>query len=894
MSEGQVVGTISIKVTPDTSKFRRELHTELAAIEKAEEANVKVKADFDKNGLTAKVKAAAEEAGTHVKIKADVNHGYIKDQILNDLRNLSTKIKVTPEIDRSLLSRVRGGFASRSGGYGGGIGTGMSQMSNLGSPANLALIAALLPPALAILTPALVSLPAMIAGVAAPIGVLALGMGGLKKAAEGAGLAVELRDKKGNPKGKYTAGQALKEIQDGVSDVFAKGFTPIFSQLLTVARPATTAMKGVAQGIVNLTQGVVNTLTSPAMVNQMNTLFANIGGGLSAAAPGLSSFTTGLINLATQVSTHFPGLADWFNKLGEKFSNWVTKSSKDGTLDKAVSSMRPVMDSIISFAGRLVDAGLKLAADPKMGQSLKDVLDGLSNFIINSLPDLTALFNAMAPLVKMLGKFKPGSYPALNGKDDTQPGGKSDSNDPTQGGKFGKPLFPGIKTDDQSIINYAKQFGGWMNQHVIGPVDRFFEGKTQNQQGGLGGPGSLFDQSKNALGNFFTGNSQWEHTLGRNVGGPIGRFFTGDNQWEKDLGSGAGQALDGVVNGAKDLGGKITGALNGLPGQVSGIWNSIADAAKQAWDSIYNAAQNAISQVIGVFRALPGQIMGILSGLGQQLFEAGMNAMGQLGKGLERGVGAAIGAVKGALGGILNLIPHSPAPEGPLSGPGWNQLFTGGQAIGNQFNDGLKDGFQGVVSQASSLIGQVQEAMTQGVVPAGLKDNLKRELKAIGLEYDQLRMHRDQLDPGDKTGRKVISDQMKQLRTLRKQLGLQSDQLGYAGKYGGGQQGDSMGEAAQMIPRGLNRALDMGKSFAMANVNQFEQDLGISGKGAIPTIANMGLGWATQQLSHMIDGAFGGGKGGGAGVHIQVNSVDEAMQARQNILNRQAMTYAGR
>ena len=87
----------------------------------------------------------------------------------------------------------------------------------------------------------------------------------------------------------------------------------------------------------------------------------------------------------------------------------------------------------------------------------------------------------------------------------------------------------------------------------------------------------------------------------------------------------------------------------------------------------------------------------------------------------------------------------------------------------------------------------------------------------------------------------------------------------------------------------------MGKSFAMANVNQFEQDLGISGKGAIPTIANIGLGWATQQLGHMIDGAFGGGgKGGGAGVHIQVNSVDEAMQARQNILNRQAMTYAGR
>jgi len=861
MSEGQVVGTISIKVTPDTSKFRRELHAELAAIEKAEEAKVKVKADFDKNGLTEKVKAAAEEAGTHVKIKADVNTGFLKGKILNDLRNLSTKIRVTPDIDRSLL-RARGGFSRRPIG-GGGIGGGLNQVANFGSPANLALIAALLPPALAILAPALVSLPAMIAGVAAPIGALALGMGGLKKAATEAGLAVELKDKKGKPTGKYGVGQALEEIQTGVSDVFEKGFIPIFRQLLTVAQPVTTAMKGVAQGVVNLTQGFVDTLTSPAMVNQMNTLFANIGGGLSAAAPGISSFTTGLINLATQVSTHFPGLADWFNKLGEKFSNWVTKTSKDGTLDKAISSMRPVLDAIIGFVGKLVDAGLKLAADPKMGKSLGEVLNGLSNFITNALPDLTALFNAMAPLVGLLGKGKPGTNDALN------PGPKQ--NDPTQGGKFGKPLFPNLKLDDQSLINDAKGIAGWLDRNVGGPISRFFEGKTQLQQQGLGGQDSLVGKTTNALGNVFTGNSQWE----------------------KDLGNGASQAWDGVVNGAKDLGGKITGALSGLPGQVSGIWNSIADSAKSAWDSIYNAAQSAINQVIGVFQALPGQIMGILAGLGEQLFSAGASAMGRLAEGVKSAAGGVIGAVSGALGGVLNLIPHSPAPEGPFSGPGWNKLFTGGQAIGNQFNDGLKDGFQGVVSQATSLIGQVQETMTQGVVPPGLRSNIKQELKAIGLEYDQLKLQRDQLAPGDKTGRKAITDQMKQLQTLRNQLGYQSDQIGYAGKYGGGQQGDSMTEAAQMITKGLAQVLDMGKGFAMANITQFEQDLGISGKGAIPTIANIGMGWLTQMFGNMTSSAFGLG-GGGSGVNIQVNSVDDALAARQNIINKQALQYAGR
>ena len=42
MAEGQVVGRVSIKVTPDTSKFRRELNAKLQQIEKTIEAAIDV------------------------------------------------------------------------------------------------------------------------------------------------------------------------------------------------------------------------------------------------------------------------------------------------------------------------------------------------------------------------------------------------------------------------------------------------------------------------------------------------------------------------------------------------------------------------------------------------------------------------------------------------------------------------------------------------------------------------------------------------------------------------------------------------------------------------------------------------------------------------------------
>ena len=99
-----------------------------------------------------------------------------------------------------------------------------------------------------------------------------------------------------------------------------------------------------------------------------------------------------------------------------------------------------------------------------------------------------------------------------------------------------------------------------------------------------------------------------------------------------------------------------------------------------------------------------------------------------------------------------------------------------------------------------------------------------------------------------------------------------------------------MAQANNIITESIASMIDGIKGFAMANVNQFQSDLGISGEGALPQIANIGLDWATSTLSNLVSSPFQQG----GGTNITVNSVDEALAAKQTIDNKKALQFAGR
>jgi hypothetical protein len=327
--------------------------------------------------------------------------------------------------------------------------------------------------------------------------------------------------------------------------------------------------------------------------------------------------------------------------------------------------------------------------------------------------------------------------------------------------------------------------------------------------------------------------------------------------------------------------------MDGASKAISGAAGAIGSAASTAFHTIVTAASSVVGDVVSTVESIGSKIVSTVEGWGSRFFSAGAKAMQRLNEGLKSV--PIVGPVISGLEGILKNIPNSPAEEGPFSSPGWNKLFSGGQAIGNQFKTGLEDGFQGVIRSATELLGQVHDALGKGAIPPGLRNNVTSELKAIGQQYDQLKVQRDALDPKDKTGRRAISDQMRQLQSLRNQLKLGRDK--FPSNKATSKQDMNIG---QMFGQQLQKLPGVGAGFAMANINQFEQDLGISGKGAIPTIANIGVQWATSMMSNMIGKGFNNPALSGSATHIHVNSVDEAMAVKQAEHNRKAMTYAGR
>lgn len=241
------------------------------------------------------------------------------------------------------------------------------------------------------------------------------------------------------------------------------------------------------------------------------------------------------------------------------------------------------------------------------------------------------------------------------------------------------------------------------------------------------------------------------------------------------------------------------------------------------------------------------------------------------------GIRAGFEAVKAFVGGIKQWIIDN---KGPVSKDAV-ALTPAGLALMQGLQDGIEGGFQGVLSRARQLAQEISDAINSGgpIDASGLNDKLKKQMDEIGLQSDELKVQlNNTTDKDQKTG---IRDQRTQLQGLRDQLNLQQDQLGFSQKYG-----ESLDKNDNLMGDSLNKMVDAGKGFAEANVKQFMGDIGMSGNGAVPQVADQLLGWGSQLLSGLISG--------GGQTNIHVNSIDEGLAAKQTIQNKKSLQYAGR
>lgn len=1014
---GREVGRISIRVLPNTDRFRADLQRQLDEIEKG--TKFKVRIDPDMDGFRDKVDAATRNLkDAKVKVKTEFDH---KGDLIHDLDSAMgdaskrAKLDVTPNINQSsfqkalrdvkaqgklanvkldvdfqdtqaevrlaeLIGRLKAEAAasdikvkvktddvrrisgergplrdlfSGGGGAASGAANGLGGAGLLTSQAGLigVAIVGLLAPALALLSTALVSLPALVTAVALPIGVFALGIGGIKKALDDSGILKDVQEfgKNGKPKGKdkQSLGAALKELQQQVSDVFEKGFTPLFRQVGAAIPALTRGLPFIAQGIVNLATGVTKALTSTQNIANFDRLTNSVSTMLTNLSPGLTSFANGMSNLITNVGDHLPGLGTVMSGWADRFSNWVTAISKpkqdwfkqdipnSSTLDSAVSNLKPVLNSVVDFVGQLTAAGLRLAANPDMANNIKTVIDGLTNFITTGLPKLNDVFKGIADTMHMLG-IDTSPKPDKNNPAG-QPGGGSAS--AFWGRSVSKPADkPGVGVDPstkqftsdlaglEAEYNAGKGPFGWLH-NAIKSSSKWLDSNID--------PKLLFDNNPK---DFPNQNKNLQ--------------LQGPSQQPPQPAPAPAPVLN-TDGGAAGLGSKVTNQLQGVKAAVGPALAGIADGSDKVWDKLVEATKAAGAAIVSQVQAWVGQIQGALAGLGPAGEAAGQALSTGMAAGIAAGASSAIAAAHALAQGVEAAAKTTLQINSP------SKVFHGiGLGVGEGLGDGIDAGTGSVIDKAKGVAQQLQDAMTGGgKLSKGLKDSVKQSMDELTIQSQQLKVQEDQLPRGDKAGRAAIQAQRDQISNLKEDLSSKSKELGYNSKYGANSpqshiqeqmeaidaqkrkleaqlhgtkdkgerqklqaqiddlrtqkdelnlQKDQLGtsgkkdktdEITKSLGQSVNKMVDIGKNFAMANVNQFESDIGISGKGAIPTIANIGLDWATSTLGNLASGLIGGPTNmkGTGNTHIHVNSIDEGLAAKQTLENRQALTNnAGR
>lgn len=157
-----------------------------------------------------------------------------------------------------------------------------------------------------------------------------------------------------------------------------------------------------------------------------------------------------------------------------------------------------------------------------------------------------------------------------------------------------------------------------------------------------------------------------------------------------------------IEAGIQLLIGVITGIVQAIPQLIAmlpQIITTIVTTLVQNIPKIISAGiQILVGLVTGIVQAIPqiggaiaqvgSSIMSAVAGFPRMLFESGKKIISGLIDGIKSMFSSAKNAVSGFLSGIRNLLPFSPAKEGPFSGHGWT-LYSG-MSIAEALADGMQ------------------------------------------------------------------------------------------------------------------------------------------------------------------------------------------------------------
>lgn len=648
------VGRVSVRVVPDTDGFRRELKRQLEAITKGLEAKVNIDPDLD--GFRQKVNAATKGMDAHIQVHADT-------------------ARARAEMLALQKSGGRGGIFSTLGASISEMTQSMGKSIATARPFGVSIVAiaaaaSLAVPAIGLMSGALVALPGILSAIVAPLGAVLMGMEGIKQSLVNSGWAVF------DKKGKLKPGEQLAKIQDSVSKVFETGLTPVFTKLLAIIPALQEGFGAIAQGLVGMTDGFVSALTSAKGLDQIKTMFKNIGDALGQAGPGIRDFTAAMLTLSTEFSKKLPGMAQSFNNWASRVLTWVDKITKvDGSgLSQFDRAMKGLGDSLKSFGSAVGDLFLKgfdwisnpenAAKVVRFFNDLKTAIDGLWPILDKTFTRLEQLSALAAPLIKATGALS------------SMTGDRKGDPNVQQNGSTGQKAWDGFKTSFLNAFDPAWLVNTITSMFNAVPWSSVWQG---------------LKDSWNAVVTFFQNAVS---------------FFS--NMWSS------------------------------IQSAASGAWNGIVSAVSSAITNVVSAIVSGGSQIMAEIGSWPGKIQSFFADAGSWLIAAGENIVRGLIAGIGNMITSAVakakelaGAVKNAVTGFLGI--HSPstvmAAIGGFIGDG---LINGMKAKQSEIEK-TAQGIGQSVRDAFDWSGYAQRGLDAGFAFAGANaDQLMSDLGISG------------------------------------------------------------------------------------------------------------------------------------------------------------------
>lgn len=347
---GKRIGTTSIRVIPDATKFRNDLKLLLKRVENSMSANLQVTADTDKFEVDVR-KLVKKWNGENVDLNINANTKGAAAHLKEFSR--PRRVSILVNVSKASLAKAGTVLASLSGGR--LIGDIVTKVSNTLQNLDRSL------PKLTAIALGVASIGA--AGLNAVHGIGAVGVQLtqlLPLAAllpgffigAGVSLTALVLAAKDAPKVLGSAATAYKSLGAIVSTNFwGEAAKPIRSLLTTLLPQVKTGFAGLSKSLGASLVGVASTFKDTLSGGVLGSFFDNITGGVTAATPGINAFAASFVSLIGFGTQYLPIFGGWVSQIGAQFSDWLVGVEASGQLADGITTGITLLHSLFNIAG---------------------------------------------------------------------------------------------------------------------------------------------------------------------------------------------------------------------------------------------------------------------------------------------------------------------------------------------------------------------------------------------------------------------------------------------------------------------------------------------------------------------------------------------------------------